>query len=177
MKNLKKFVALLLAGVMAMVMLTACSGGGTAADTKKEEAIREQLGKRTEATGLCDKDGMVKNDSDLYEKTATLLDERIRLEANSNMFGYLKVDFKTEGIEEPEEYVTVTLSADYKTAGFVAGLIAKITEKFGEIEKTNSNVKFDGTWTKVAVVVRTNEKGDSYAAIAIKMKNIAYKGK
>ena len=27
MKNLKKFVALLLAGVMAMVMLTACSGG------------------------------------------------------------------------------------------------------------------------------------------------------
>ena len=28
MKNLKKFVALLLAGVMAMVMLTACSGGG-----------------------------------------------------------------------------------------------------------------------------------------------------
>ena len=26
MKNLKKFVALLLAGVMAMVMLTACSG-------------------------------------------------------------------------------------------------------------------------------------------------------
>ena len=26
MKNLKKFVALLLAGVMAMVMLTACGG-------------------------------------------------------------------------------------------------------------------------------------------------------
>lgn len=35
MKNLKKFVALLLAGVMAMVMLTACSGGGTSADTEK----------------------------------------------------------------------------------------------------------------------------------------------
>lgn len=177
MKNLKKFVALLLAGVMAMVLLTACSGGGAGADTKKEEAIREQLGKRTEATGLCDKDGMVKNDSDLYEETAKLLDDRIRLEANSNLFGYLAVQFKTDGIKTPKEYVTVTLSADYKTAGLVAGLITRITDEIGRIEKTNSNVQFDGTWAKVAVVVRTNEKGDSYAAIAIKMKNIAYKGK
>ena len=29
MKKLSKIVALLLAGAMAMVMLTACSGGGT----------------------------------------------------------------------------------------------------------------------------------------------------
>lgn len=36
MKNLKKFVALLLAGVMAMVMLTAC-GGGTVTDEQKQE--------------------------------------------------------------------------------------------------------------------------------------------
>ena len=31
MKKLSKIVALLLAGAMAMVMLTACSGGGTLA--------------------------------------------------------------------------------------------------------------------------------------------------
>ena len=69
--------------------------------------------------------------------------------------------------------MTVTLSADYKTAGFVAGLIAKITEEFGKIEATNSNVKFDSKWAKAAVVVRTNEKG-SYAAIAIQVKNLNY---
>ncbi len=176
MKNLKKFVALLLAGVMAMVMLTAC-GADTTTTTQKEEIIRTQLGKRTEATGLCDKDGMVENDSELYAETAKLLDKRIQLEANSNMLGYLAVKFNTKGIEEREEYVTVTLSASYKTAGYVAKLITSITNEFGKIEATNSNVKFDGTWAKVAVVVRTNEKGDSYAAIAIKMKNIAYKGK
>lgn len=34
MKKLSKIVALLLAGAMAMVMLTACSGGGTTADTE-----------------------------------------------------------------------------------------------------------------------------------------------
>ena len=57
---------------------------------------------------------------------------------------------------------------------FVAGFIAKITEEFGKIEATNSNVKFDSKWAKAAVVVRTNEKGDSYAAVAIQVKNLAY---
>ena len=171
MKNLKKFVALLLAGVMAMVMLTACSGGGTSADTEKEEAIRKQLGKRTEATSLCDRDGKVENDSQLYKETAKLLDTRIKAETSA--FGILAVDFDVKGIDPVEQYVTVTLSADYKTAGLVAGLITKITEK---IESTNNSVKLDTEWAKAAVVVRTNEKG-SYAAIAIQVKNIAYKGK
>lgn len=173
MKNLKKFVALLLAGVMAMVMLTACSGG-TTADTEKEEAIRKQLGKRTEATSLCDRDGKVENDSQLYKETAKLLDARIKAETSA--FGILAVGFDVKGIDPVEQYVTVTLSADYKTAGLVAGLITKITEKLGKIESTNNSVKLDTEWAKAAVVVRTNEKG-SYAAIAIQVKNIAYKGK
>lgn len=170
MKNLKKIVALLLAGVMAMVMLTACSGG-TTADTEKEEAIRKQLGKRTEATSLCDRDGKVENDSQLYKETAKLLDARIKAETSA--FGILAVDFNVKGIDPVEQYVTVTLSADYKTAGLVAGLITKITEELGKIESTNNSVKLDTEWAKAAVVVRTNEKG-SYAAIAIQVKNIAY---
>lgn len=173
MKNLKKFVALLLAGVMAMVMLTACSGG-TTADTEKEEAIWKQLGKRPEATSLCDRDGKVENDSQLYKETAKLLDARIKAETSA--FGILAVDFDVKGIDPVEQYVTVTLSADYKTAGLVAGLITKITEELGKIESTNNSVKLDTEWAKAAVVVRTNEKG-SYAAIAIQVKNIAYKGK
>ena len=172
MKNLKKFVALLLAGVMAMVILTACSGG-TTADTEKEEAIRKQLGKRTEATSLCDRDGKVENDSQLYKETAKLLDARIKAETSA--FGILAVDFDVKGIDPVEQYVTVTLSADYKTAGLVAGLITKITEELRKIESTNNSVKLDNEWAKAAVVVRTNEKG-SYAAIAIQVKNIAYKG-
>lgn len=172
MKKLSKIVALLLAGAMAMVMLTACSGG-TTADTEKEEAIRKQLGKRTEATSLCDRDGKVENDSQLYKETAKLLDARIKAETSA--FGILAVDFDVKGIDPVEQYVTVTLSADYKTAGLVAGLITKITEELGKIESTNNSVKLDTEWAKAAVVVRTNEKG-SYAAIAIQVKNIAYKG-
>ena len=168
MKNLKKFVALLLAGVMAMVMLTACSGG-TSADTEKEEAIRKQLGKRTEATSLCDRDGKVENDSQLYKETAKLLDTRIKAETSA--FGILSVDIVVYGIDPVQHYLNFTLSADYKTAGLVAGLITKITEELGKIESTNNSVKLDTEWAKAAVVVRTNEKG-SYAAIAIQVKNI-----
>ena len=172
MKNLKKFVALLLAGVMAMVMLTACSGGGGGgADTQKEEAIRKQLGTKSQAVKLCDNDGKVKNDSKLYKETAELLDARIKAETSA--FGILLVDFDVKGVNPAEQYVTVTLSADYKTAGLVAGFVNLITEKLGKIDATNSNVKLDTEWAKAAVVVRTNEKG-SYAAIAIQVKNLAY---
>ena len=171
MKKLSKIVALLLAGVMAMVMLTACSGGGTAADTEKEEAIRKQLGRKTQATALCDNDGKVKNDSKLYKETAELLDARIKAETSA--FGILAVDFDVKGIDPAEQFVTVTLSADYKTAGLVAGFVNLITEKLGRIDASNNSVKLDTEWAKAAVVVRTNEKG-SYAAIAIQVKNIAY---
>ena len=47
-----------------------------------------QLGKRTEATSLCDRDGKVENDSQLYKETAKLLDTRIKAETRCNMFGY-----------------------------------------------------------------------------------------
>lgn len=171
MKKLSKIVALLLAGAMAMVMLTACSGGGTTADTEKEEAIQKQLGKRTEATSLCDNDGKVKNDSQLYKETAKLLDARIKAETSA--FGILAVDFDVKGIDPAKQYVTVTLSADYKTAGLVADFVNLITEKLGKIDASNNSVKLDTEWAKAAVVVRTNEKG-SYAAIAIQVKNLAY---
>ena len=162
MKKLSKIVALLLAGAMAMLMFTACSGGGGSADTQKEEAIRKQLGTKKEAVKLCDNDGKVKNDS-------KLLDARIKAETSA--FGILLVDFDVKGVNPAERYVTVTLSADYKTAGLVAGFVNLITEKLGKIDATNSNVKLDTEWAKAAVVVRTNEKG-SYAAIAIQVKNL-----
>ena len=37
MKNLKKFAALLLAGAMALLMLTACGGGGSPSDNPDAE--------------------------------------------------------------------------------------------------------------------------------------------
>lgn len=171
MKKLSKIVALLLAGVMAMVMLTAC--GGAASETPLEDNIRQQLGKNPNAVGLCDADGKIKNDksSELYKITKTNLDAKI----SHSLTGTFVLDVDTD-VGPDKEYATVTVYADYKTAGFVADLITKITDKFGEIKATNNSVKLDSNWAHVAVVVETNAKG-SYAAIAIQVKNIAYKGK
>lgn len=41
MKKLSKIVALLLAGAMAMVMLTACSGGGNTGSNLKEDSMQK----------------------------------------------------------------------------------------------------------------------------------------
>ena len=171
MKKLSKIVALLLAGAMAMVMLTAC--GGAASETPLEDNIRQQLGKNPNAVGLCDADGKIKNDksSELYKITQTNLNAKI----DSSLTGTFVLDVDTD-VGPDKEYATVTVYADYKTAGFVADLITKITDKFGEIKATNNSVKLDSNWAHVAVVVETNAKG-SYAAIAIQVKNIAYKGK
>ena len=46
MKKLSKIVALLLAGAMAMVMLTACTGGGgggTQDNSKEEQELMQQI--------------------------------------------------------------------------------------------------------------------------------------
>ena len=170
MKNLKKFVALLLAGVMAMVMLTAC--GGAASETPLEDNIRKELGKNPNAVGLCDADGKIKNDksSELYRITKANLEAKISNSLMGTFMLYVDPD-----VSPDKEYATVTVYADYRTAGFVADLVTAITNKFGEIKDTNSSVKLDGPWAKVAVVVETNKKG-SYAAIAIQVKNLAYKG-
>ena len=59
MKKLSKIVALLLAGAMAMVMLTACSGGVSGEDKDAEEKVMGQIrGKSTSTTSL-------RNDSEL----------------------------------------------------------------------------------------------------------------
>lgn len=180
MKNLKKFVALLLAGVMAMVMLTACSGGGTSAEKEQEKEILKGLSSQPEAANLVKEGKLQNNDSKLYIETKDFLNTRI--EADTDAFGHLRLDSKIDGfdtktgLDSTKEYLTVTVWSDYKTAGYVAKFISLITEQIGNIKDTNNNLKVNTNWVNVAVAVRTTEKG-SYAAIAIQVKNPAYNGK
>lgn len=180
MKKLSKIVALLLAGAMAMVMLTACTGGGTGSEKEQENEILNELSKQTEAANLV-KDGKLQNsDSKLYIETKNLLNSKI--EFNTDSFGNLRLNHETKGFDfekgfDPKEkYLTVTVWSDYKTAGYVAKFISLITEQIGNIKDTNNNLKVNTNWVNVAVAVRTTEKG-SYAAIAIQVLNPAYEGK
>ena len=179
MKKLSKIVALLLAGAMAMVMLTACSGG-TSAEKEQEKEILKGLSSQPEAANLVKEGKLQNNDSKLYIETRDFLNAKI--EADTKAFGHLRLDSKIDGfdtktgLDSTKEYLTVTVWSDYKTAGYVADFISLITKQIGNIKDTNNNLKVNTNWVNVAVVVRTTEKG-SYAAIAIQVKNPAYKGK
>lgn len=70
MKKLSKIVALLLAGAMAMVMLTACSGGGNTGSNLKEDSDAE-------AKVLSKYSTSVANNKELKDEAEKFLDEKL----------------------------------------------------------------------------------------------------
>ena len=81
MKKLSKIVALLLAGAMAMVMLTACSGGGNTGSMKEDTTAEDKvLGKYSTRTASVDNNKALKAEAEKF------LDEKIN--ASGSIFGY-----------------------------------------------------------------------------------------
>ena len=168
MKNLKKFVALLLAGVMAMVMLTACSGGGNAETTAKENKMIDSLKKQGVMTAS-------ENDNTLRKKTMEILNQDIA-DAKFSLFGAtfmanVHVDGKTD------EYLTITATTRYEYGDIVLSLLDAITKEVGkELPGANVDVKANGAWTHVCVVVQA-DGNKTYLAVAFQIKNPSYKAK
>ena len=168
MKNLKKFVALLLAGVMAMVMLTACTGGDgpNAPGNSKEQEMMQTIKQSSQGKGIKE------NDPGLYQTALTDLNTDI--EAHSKKGGVFVGDIRVRGTNPAQEYVTITVTADYKVGQFLTNLLDFISANIG-IKYPGANVDFrsNSSWSKAAVVVRSNEYG-TYVAVAIQVKNLNY---
>ena len=162
MKNLKKFVALLLAGVMAMVLFTACSGGGNSSNLKDDtEAEAKVLGKYSTSTVTA------KNDRALKAEAEEFLNEKLNV--SGSIFGY-----KVEGKTENAEFLTVLVAANvtYKDT-LLGAILDEISRKINT--DTNVNINQDGNWTKIGVVVKTDvNTKQSYMAIAFQIKNPNY---
>lgn len=147
MKHLKKLAALLLVGVLALSLLTACGGGGgsTSADTQAETAVMAAINQNRPAN---DK---LQNSSELRETARRDLDAAIK-------FGNLSSSFK---------YVDHT---DLKNGKFGGTFIAKCDYKNTDLAKliktdTNINSHNMNSWSDVGVVVRT-DNGQTYIAIS-----------
>ena len=56
MKKLKKFAALLLVGVMALALLTACGGGGSGEDAQAEASVMTAINSKRTAAAKLDND-------------------------------------------------------------------------------------------------------------------------
>lgn len=168
MKNLKKFVALLLAGVMAMVMLTACSGGSNAETKAKENKMIDSLKKQGVMTAS-------ENDNTLRKKTMDILNQDIAHAKLSILGATFMANVHVDG--KTDEYLTITATTRYEYGNIVLGLLDAIAKEVGkELPDANVDVKANGAWTHVCVVVQA-DGNKTYLAVAFQIRNPAHKGK
>ena len=147
MKHLKKLAALLLVGVLALSLLTACGGGGgsTSADAQAEAAVMAAINQNRPAN---DK---LQNSSELRETAKRDLDAAIKLGNLSSSFRYVS-------------------HTDLKNGKFGGTFIAKCDYKNTDLAelikiKTSINSNHVDNWSDVGVVVRT-DNGQTYIAIS-----------
>lgn len=153
MKKLKKFAALLLVGVMALALLTACGGGGGPTEEQKVLAQISQE-KGVQAT----------NDAKLREVAERNLNED--LNAQFNILGHAGAfKFHTDTLEG-DLVITITARYDYKDT-----LLSYVLDKISHYVDTdhNASVEQDGNWSNIGVVVKSNNE-QSYIGISIRIK-------
>lgn len=153
MKKLKKFAALLLVGVMALALLTACGGGGGPTEEQKVLAQISQE-KSVQAT----------NDAKLREVAERNLNED--LNAQFNILGHAGAfKFHTDTLEG-DLVITITARYDYKDT-----LLSDVLNRISKYVDTdhNASVEQDGNWSNIGVVVKSNNE-QSYIGISIRIK-------
>ena len=151
MKKLKKFAALLLVGVMALALLTACGGGGSPTEEQKVLAQISQE-KGVQAT----------NDAELRAVAERRLDESLQYK----IFGYAGAfKFYTEPLGD-DRVITITARYDYKDT-----LLSDVLNRISKYVDTdhNASVEQDGIWSNIGVVVKSNNE-QSYIGISIRIK-------
>lgn len=170
MKKLSKIVALLLAGALTMLLFTACSGGGGGSSSMSEDKDAE-----TRVMGLIqNREGAasLQNDSDMQRIAAAKLDEDLK-----GAFDIL--DYKFNGnvhVEgENEQYLIVTVTANYEFGGTLLNKLLKQIEDSDKVSSFKANINQSGKWSKVGVVVKTNTSNkQSFVAITFKIENPNY---
>ena len=170
MKKLSKIVALLLAGAMAMVMLTACTGGGggTAETTAKENAMIGSLKKQGVMTAS-------ENDNTLRKKTMDILNQDIAHAKLSILGATFMANVHVDG--QKDKYLTVTATTKYEYGKIMLSLLDFIAKEVGQkVPGADVNVKANGAWSHVCVVVQA-DGNKTYLAIAFQIENPAHKGK
>lgn len=166
MKKLSKIVALLLAGAMAMLMFTACSGGGGSSNLKEDpDAEAKVLGKYSTSTTSVDNNKALKAEAEKF------LDEKIN--ASVGIGGY-KFVLGGDVKGQKDAYLTVIVAANFSyNDTLLSGILNEISKKVNT--DTNVDIKQNGAWTDIGVVVKGDSK-NSYMAVAFKIKNPNYKG-
>lgn len=160
MTKLRKLTALLLTGALTLLLLTACSGGGSSdpkAQAEAEAKVMQAINKgRTVA--LANDDGMRTVANDRLND----LDAKLKF----NAFGYTvfnKVDAKWDA---DNQNATLTLVAKYDYNDTTLQNI--IDQIKGNDQNEALDFALNGNYTKAGVVARTI-RGQTYVAISLRV--------
>ena len=151
MKKLSKIVALLLAGAMAMVMFTACSGETSQNKKAEDEYMAKVNAKRSSSQQL-------NNDAELQQKARTQM-----YAAVDQKTGIIKSKYKfdTDRTSKPGKVIyTFIADSNYKDSWLDQFM------KENSIELPDVNINTAEWWTRVGVVVE-NIKGHTYIAVVV----------
>lgn len=152
MTKLRKLTALLLAGVLTLLLLTACSGGGSSGPEAQAEAEVMGAINKGRTVALANDDGMQR-----IAKTSL----QAKLKGSFRGYtGYHEVKY-----DEKTSTLTLIAQYDYKDTT-LEKLIGYITEN-----NEASNLKFNlsSNWAKVGVAAETYQ-GKTYIAITLQVK-------
>ena len=163
MTKLSKLTALLLAGALTLLLLTACSGGGGSsgpkaqAEAEAEAKVMEAINKGR-AVALA-------NDPDMQKVANTYLDA-LEFELNGAALGYKfsnKADAKWDA---DNQNATLTLVAKYD---YNDTTLQKIIDQIsGSNQNKALNFALNGNYTKAGVVARIIH-GQTYVAISLRV--------
>lgn len=160
MKKMKRLVAVLLAGVMVLAMLTACGGGSSTptSDVDKAEALYMDAYNAALGTDY-------KNDAELKKLAKTVLDENLNEKGALNSGKEMTVTKK----DGNSVYTVVTILAQQRSKNVPYGITSEeLANMLANKDKVIVNVDATTKKTATNLAVGAVKKGDKiYVAIAM----------
>ena len=160
MTKLRKLTALLLAGALTLLFLTACSGGGGSSgpEAQVEADVMEAIRSNSSTASLKNDDGM--------RTVANARLDALELVLKGNALGYQffnKVDAKWDG---DNKNATLTLVAKYD---YNDTTLQKIIDQIkGSDQNEALDFALNGNYTKAGVAARII-RGQIYVAISLRV--------
>lgn len=158
MTKLRKLTALLLAGVLTLLLLTACSGGGTSGPVAQAEADVMGAINNGRTVALANDDGM-----------RTVANDRLdalELELKGDALGYKSFNKVVAKWDADNQNATLTLVAKYD---YNDTTLQKIIDQIkGNDQNEALDFALNGNYTKAGVVARTI-RGQTYVAISLRV--------
>lgn len=158
MTKLRKLTALLLAGVLTLLLLTACSGGGSSGPVAQAEADVMGAINNGRTVALANDDGM-----------RTVANDRLdalELELKGDALGYKSFNKVVAKWDADNQNATLTLVAKYD---YNDTTLQKIIDQIkGNDQNEALDFALNGNYTKAGVVARTI-RGQTYVAISLRV--------